>query len=137
MGWVAKDATSFGFPRKAYPNQTEFAGDRPDAGNGKLAVKDKNGKPELDKDGKPKTADILIKPGESHNGKKVSVEEQTDLLKYSIEKSGFGKARSRRHQVRVPRQRAHDLVDQPPRHDRVPDGVRRTTGTTCCRTLRA
>ncbi len=34
----------------------------------------------------------MIKPGESHNGKKVSVEEQTDLLKYSIEKGGFGKA---------------------------------------------
>jgi hypothetical protein len=94
MGWVAKDATSFGFPRKVYPDQAEFAGDRPDAGNGKRVVKDKRGKPVMGEDGKPKTVDISIKPGESHNGKKVSVEEQTELLSYSIEKSGFGKAAS-------------------------------------------
>lgn len=92
MGWVAKDASSFGFPRKLYPNQAEFAGDRPEAGNGKVLVKDKAGRSVKGEDGKPKTTDILIKPGESHNGKKVSVEEQTELLRYSIEKSGFGRA---------------------------------------------
>ncbi len=81
MGWVAKDDKSFGFPKTAYPDQLEFAGDRPGAGNGKR--KPRQGQ----------VSEIWLKPGESHNGKRVSPEEQTELLKYSIEKSGFGRAR--------------------------------------------
>ncbi len=93
MGWVAKDDKSFGFPKSAFPDQAEFAGDRPGAGTGKRVVKDEQGKVVMGNDGKPKTEEIWLKPGESYNGKKVSVEEQTDLLKYSIEKSGFKRAK--------------------------------------------
>jgi len=85
MGWVAKDDKSFGFPRAAFPDQTEFAGDRPGAGSGMRVPKGAQ---------RGMKSEIWLKAGESHNGKRVSVAEQTDLLKYSIEKSGFGRARN-------------------------------------------
>jgi hypothetical protein len=34
LGWVAKDATSFGFPKDKFKDQAKFDGYRPDAGNG-------------------------------------------------------------------------------------------------------
>ncbi|HET7543363.1 MAG TPA: glycoside hydrolase family 44 protein [Polyangiaceae bacterium] len=34
IGWVAKDATSFGFPRSRFPKQRKFDEYRPDAGDG-------------------------------------------------------------------------------------------------------
>jgi hypothetical protein len=80
MGWVAKDDTSFGFPRSIYPDQLEFARDRTDAGTGFVPGAD------------GKAREIVLAPGTSHNGKRVSPEQQTELLKYSVEQSGFGRA---------------------------------------------
>ncbi len=34
IGWVAKDASSVGFPKSKFPNQRKFSSDRPEAGDG-------------------------------------------------------------------------------------------------------
>ncbi|HEY2406022.1 MAG TPA: glycoside hydrolase family 44 protein [Polyangiaceae bacterium] len=80
--WVAKDGTSSGFPKSLYANCDEFAPDRPDACNGKLKEKDKEGKP------------INIKCGAhpSQNGKFVGLEYNVELVKYCIKDAGFGRA---------------------------------------------
>jgi hypothetical protein len=54
MGWVAKDDTANGFPKPKYPDQMEFAGDRPESGNGKMLAKDKDGNPVKNEKGEPK-----------------------------------------------------------------------------------
>ena len=63
--WVAKDGTSSGFTKDLYPDCEEFAPDRPEACNGKLKKKDKEGKP------------IELQCSEerpTQNGKRVSIE---------------------------------------------------------------
>jgi hypothetical protein len=79
--WVAKDNTSVGFPKDLYPDCEEYAPDRPQACNGKLKTKDKDGKP------------ISLRcKGQSHNGKKVDLEYNVELVKYCIKDAGFGRA---------------------------------------------
>lgn len=81
--WVAKDGTSSGFPKDLYPDCEQFAPDRPEACNGKLKQKDKDGKP------------IVLKCGDKHptqNGKQVSLEYNAELLKYCVNDAGFGRA---------------------------------------------
>jgi len=80
--WVAKDKTSVGFPKDLYPDCEAYAPDRPEACNGKLKEKDKEGKP------------IEIRCGKipTQNGKKVDLEYNVDLVKYCIKDAGFGRA---------------------------------------------
>jgi hypothetical protein len=81
--WVAKDDTSSGFPKSMYPNCDQFAPDRPEACNGKLKEKDKEGKPvELS----------CSKERPTQNGKHVGIEYNVDLVKYCIKEAGFGRA---------------------------------------------
>jgi hypothetical protein len=80
--WVAKDDKSSGFPKSVYPDCEEFAPDRPDACNGKLKEKDKEGKPVQLKCGKNPT----------QNGKNVGLEYNVELVKYCIKDAGFGRA---------------------------------------------
>jgi hypothetical protein len=81
--WVAKDDTSVGFPKDMYPDCEQFAPDRPEACNGKLKEKDKEGKPiELRCDAEHPT----------QNGKHVSLEYNVELVKYCIKNAGFGRA---------------------------------------------
>jgi hypothetical protein len=82
MEWIAKDGTSNGFPKEHYPDCEEFAGDRPDACNGKSKQKDKEGKPIEFSCGKIPT----------QNGKKVDLEYNVELVKYCINDAGFGRA---------------------------------------------
>jgi hypothetical protein len=80
--WVAKDGTSVGFPKSRYPDCEQFALDRPEACNGKLKQKDKDGNP------------IVLRCGAepSNNGKHVDSEYNVDLLRYCIKDAGFGRA---------------------------------------------
>jgi hypothetical protein len=80
--WVAKDATSVGFPKELYPSCEQFAPDRPEACNGKLKQKDTEGKP------------IELRCGQqpTQNGKHVGLEYNVDLVKYCINQAGFGRA---------------------------------------------
>ena len=81
--WVAKDDKSSGFPKNLYPDCEQFAPDRPEACNGKLKEKDKEGK------------QILLKCGKKHptqNGKHVGLEYNVELVKYCIKDAGFGRA---------------------------------------------
>jgi hypothetical protein len=81
--WVAKDGTSSGFPKSMYPDCDDFAPDRPDACNGKLKQKNKEGKQlELRCSAERPT----------QNGKHVGAEYNVDLLKYCIKDAGFGRA---------------------------------------------
>jgi hypothetical protein len=81
--WVAKDDTSNGFPKSVYPSCDQFAGDRPDACNGKL--KDK------DKDGHQKELRCSAE-NPTQNGKYVGAEYNVELVKYCIKDAGFGRA---------------------------------------------
>src|SRR6266540_1235888 len=81
--WVAKDGTSVGFPRSIYPQCDEFAPDRPNACNGKLKEKDKQGH------------QIELRCSEEHptqNGKYVGAEYNVELVKYCVKDAGFGRA---------------------------------------------
>ena len=81
--WVAKDGTSSGFPKSIYSSCDQFAPDRPDACNGKLKEKDKDGKP------------IELRCSKEHptqNGKYVGAEYNVELLKYCIKEAGLGRA---------------------------------------------
>ncbi|MGC4087744.1 MAG: glycoside hydrolase family 44 protein [Polyangiaceae bacterium] len=81
--WVAKDDKSSGFPKSVYPDCEQFAGDRPDACNGKSKQKDKEGKP------------VELRCSKEHpteNGKYVGAEYNVELLKYCIKDAGFGRA---------------------------------------------
>jgi hypothetical protein len=81
--WVAKDGTSSGFPKSIYSSCDQFAPDRPDACNGKLKEKDKDGKP------------IELRCSKEHptqNGKYVGAEYNVELLKYCIKDAGLGRA---------------------------------------------
>jgi hypothetical protein len=81
--WVAKDDTSNGFPKSVYPACDQFAPDRPDACNGKLKEKDKEGhQKELRCSAEHPT----------QNGKYVGAEYNVELLKYCIKDAGFGRA---------------------------------------------
>jgi hypothetical protein len=80
--WIAKDDKSVGFPKSLYPDCEEFAPDRPEACNGKLKQKDKEGKPIELRCGKEPT----------NNGKHVDSEYNVDLLRYCIKDAGFGTA---------------------------------------------
>lgn len=81
--WVAKDDKSSGFPKSLYPDCEQFAPDRAEACNGKLKHKDKEGKPISLKCGKPHA---------TQNGKYVGLEYNVELVKYCVEKAGFGRA---------------------------------------------
>lgn len=80
--WVAKDGESSGFPKDLYPECEQYAPDRPEACNGNLKEKDKEGKP------------IELRCGEhpTQNGKHVGIEYNVELLKYCINEAGFGRA---------------------------------------------
>jgi len=81
--WVAKDDTSSGFPKSLYPNCDQFAPDRPDACNGKLKEKNKEGQ------------QIELRCSKDHpsqNGKLVGAEYNVELVKYCIKEAGFGRA---------------------------------------------
>lgn len=81
--WVAKDGTSSGFPKAVYSSCDQFAPDRPDACNGKLKEKDKDGK------------QIELRCSKEHptqNGKYVGAEYNVELLKYCIKEAGLGRA---------------------------------------------
>jgi hypothetical protein len=81
--WVAKDDTSSGFPKSIYPVCDEFGPDRPDACNGKLKEKNKEGQPiELH----------CSKEHPTQNGKYVGAEYNVELVKYCIKDAGFGRA---------------------------------------------
>jgi hypothetical protein len=82
MEWVAKDDTSNGFPKEVYPNCEEFASDRPEACNGKLKDKDKDGK----------AIEIQCGKHPTQNGKYVGLEYNVELVKYCIQEAGFGRA---------------------------------------------
>jgi hypothetical protein len=81
--WVAKDGTSSGFPKSIYPSCDQFAPDRPEACNGKLKEKNKEGQ------------QIELRCSKEHptqNGKYVGAEYNVELLKYCIKDAGFGRA---------------------------------------------
>jgi hypothetical protein len=80
--WIAKDKTSVGFPKELYPDCEEYGPDRPNACNGKLKTKDKDGKA------------IELRCGQhpTQNGKKVDLEYNVELVKYCIADAGFGRA---------------------------------------------
>ena len=81
--WVAKDDTSSGFPKSLYPSCDQFAPDRPEACNGKLKEKNKEGQP------------IELRCSQDHppqNGKLVGAEYNVELVKYCIKEAGFGRA---------------------------------------------
>jgi hypothetical protein len=80
--WVAKDDKSSGFPKSLYPDCEQFAPDRPEACNGKLKQKDKEGKPIELRCGKHPT----------QNGKHVGLEYNVELVKYCVKDAGFGRA---------------------------------------------
>ncbi len=80
--WVAKDDKSVGFPKSLYPDCEQFAPDNPEACNGRLKQKDKDGKPVQLRCGKQPT----------QNGKKVDLEYNVELVKYCIKEAGFGRA---------------------------------------------
>jgi hypothetical protein len=81
--WVAKDDTSNGFPKSVYPACDQFAPDRPDACNGKLKEKDK--------EGHQKELRCSAEHPTQH-GKYVGAEYNVELLKYCIKDAGFGRA---------------------------------------------
>ena len=89
--WVAKDATSVGFPGSLYPDCTEYAGgdnEAKRAGNGKVFVKDKKGKIVME-NGQPKTRNLSC--GERfppQNGTNVGLEYNAELVKYCVDKFG-------------------------------------------------
>ncbi len=80
--WVAKDDKSSGFPKDVYPECEGFAPDRPDACNGKLVQKDKEGNP------------IKLSCGAhpTQNGKYVGTDYNVELVKYCIKDAGLGRA---------------------------------------------
>jgi hypothetical protein len=81
--WVAKDGTSSGFPKSVYPTCDQFAADRPEACNGKLKEKNKEGN------------QIALRCSKEHpteNGKYVGAEYNIELVKYCIKDAGFGRA---------------------------------------------
>jgi hypothetical protein len=83
VGVGGKDGTSSGFPKSIYSNCDQFAPDRPDACNGKLKEKNKEGQ------------QIELRCSKEHptqNGKYVGAEYNVDLLKYCIKDAGFGRA---------------------------------------------
>lgn len=81
--WVAKDDTSSGFPKDLYPKCDEFAPDRSEACNGKLAEKDKDGK---------QIQLRCSKDRPTQNGKFVGTDYNVELVKYCIKDAGFGRA---------------------------------------------
>lgn len=81
--WVAKDDTSSGFPKSVYPTCDQYAPDRPDACDGKLKEKDK--------DGKQKELRCSAEHP-TQNGKYVGAEYNVELVKYCIKDAGFGRA---------------------------------------------
>jgi photosystem II stability/assembly factor-like uncharacterized protein len=93
MGRVAKDGTSAAFDTRKYPDQESWAGkaqptDRlPYAGNGRQLVKGDDGKPLTDKNGKWLYRDI--EPDPNATSIAMSPEEQTDFLRFMIEKMGY------------------------------------------------
>jgi len=96
MGRVAKDGTSSAFDIDKYPDQESWAAKaqptdpHPKAGNGRQFQKGPDGQPLKDKDGKPALKDIEADPNDT--SVEMSPEEQCDMLKFMIEKMGYGTA---------------------------------------------
>lgn len=96
MGRVAKDGTSVAFDTGKYPDQESWAGrsqptdPHPNAGNGRQYVKDAAGAFVLDKDGKRVLRDVRANPDDTSVA--VTPEEQTEFLRFMIDKLGYGPA---------------------------------------------
>ena len=96
MGRVAKNGTAVAFDIKKYPDQENWAGrsqptDRlPNAGNGRQLVKGDDGKPLTDKAGKWIYRDI--EPDPEVTSVAMPAEEQTEFLKFMIERLKYGTA---------------------------------------------
>jgi len=96
MGRVAKDGVSVAFDVRRYPDQESWAGkvqptDRlPHAGNGRQFVKGDDGQYKKDRDGRPVLRDI--EPNPDDTSVEMTPEEQTEFLRFLIEKMGYGTA---------------------------------------------
>jgi photosystem II stability/assembly factor-like uncharacterized protein len=96
MGRVAKDGTGVAFDTKKYPDQTDWAGrsqptDRlPTAGSGIQYVRGADGKSQTDEKGNRKTRKIEADPNDT--SVPMSPQEQTEFLRFMIEKMNYGPA---------------------------------------------
>ena len=96
MGRVAKDGSSVAFDTAKYPNQEAWAGQaqptdpHPNAGNGRQYVKDDQGNWLLDKDGRRVVREIRANPDDTSVA--MSAEEQTEFLRFLVDKMGYGTA---------------------------------------------
>jgi photosystem II stability/assembly factor-like uncharacterized protein len=96
MGRVAKDGTSVAFDTAKYPDQDSWAGQaqptdpHPNAGSGRQSVKDDAGHWLLDKNGKRVVRDITANPDDTSVA--VTPAEQTEFLRFLIDKLGYGTA---------------------------------------------
>lgn len=96
MGRVAKDGTSVAFDIRKYKDQVTWEGKdhpgdvHPYAGNGLVYVRDDKGEIMKGPDGKALTKRLVPDPNDTSI--EMSAEEQCDMLRFMVEKMGYGTA---------------------------------------------